>query len=241
LIQPQGWRTGLVRVEDILVGAGTAVTVGTIFWPRGAHGQLRASLASLLETGGAYFAVAVRRVLGRATEQEAAAASVEAVACGHRASDAFATFLTEPGPTRLPVMTWSKLLVAGNQLRVAGDALRLVDRLGGPSSAPAEVVARLVKLAGDLEQSILRTGRSILEPMPPATPGANSDRSRPDDIEGIVADALPSRTEPADAELDHVITFAWTAEWIGHVSHALEGLAAPLAQVQAIAARRWWQ
>src|SRR5262249_6717136 len=115
LIQPQGWRTGLVRVEDILVGAGTAVIAGTSFWPRGAPGALRASLASLLETGGAYFAVAVRRVLGRATEQEAAAASVEAVACGHRASDAFATFLAEPGPSRLPLATWSALLVAGNQ------------------------------------------------------------------------------------------------------------------------------
>src|SRR5206468_1005549 len=110
LIQPEGWRTGLVRVEDILVGAGTAVIVGTIFWPRGAHGQLGASLASLFEAGGAYFATAVRRLLGRATEEETSAASTDALACGLRASDAFATFLSEPGPRRLPVSTWGELL-----------------------------------------------------------------------------------------------------------------------------------
>jgi len=52
---------------------------------------------------------------------------------------------------------------------------------------------------------------------------------------------LPFRTDPADIELDHVILLTWTAEWIDHVSHALDRLAAPVAQVQAIAARRWWQ
>jgi uncharacterized membrane protein YccC len=241
LIQPEGWRTGLVRVEDILVGLGTAVIVGTIFWPRGAYGELRASLASLFDAGGAYFAAAVSRVLGRATEHEAAAASAQAVACGRRASDAFATFLTEPGQRRVPVTTWSELLVAGNQLRVAGDALRLLDRRRGPAFAPAGAVARLVKVAGDLELAIRRAGRSLVEPMAPPPPGGDSDRSRPDAVVGILADSLPSPTDPAEVALDRIITFAWTAEWIGHVSHAVDALAAPLAQVQAVAARRWWQ
>jgi len=241
LIQPEGWRTGLVRVEDILVGLGTAVIVGTIFWPRGAHGELRASLASLFEAGGAYFAAAVRRVLGRATQQEAAAASSQAVACGQRASDAFATFLTEPGPRRLPISIWSELLVAGNQLRVAGDGLLARGRPFGPASAPAEVVERLVDAADDLEQGIRRAGRSIVEPMSPPSPAENLAGSRPEAVGGILAEVLPFRTDPADIELDHVILLTWTAEWIDHVSHALDRLAAPVAQVQAIAARRWWQ
>ena len=241
LIQPEGWRTGLVRVEDILVGLGTAVIVGTIFWPRGAHGELRASLASLFEAGAAYFAAAVRRVLGRATQQEAAAASSQAVACGQRASDAFATFLTEPGPRRLPISIWSELLVAGNQLRVAGDGLLARGRPFGPASAPAEVVERLVDAADDLEQGIRRAGRSIVEPMSPPSPAENLAGSRPEAVGGILAEVLPFRTDPADIELDHVILLTWTAEWIDHVSHALDRLAAPVAQVQAIAARRWWQ
>jgi len=241
LIQPEGWRTGLVRVEDIFVGAGTAVIVGTIFWPRGAHGQLRASLASLLETGGAYFATAVRRRLGRATEEEAAAASTDALASGLRASDAFTAFLSEPGPRRLPVSTWGELLVAGNQLRVGGDALLALGRSRGPVSAPPKVVARLVNAAGDLEQAVLRAGRSIVEPAPSPPPAENSAGSRSYAAGGILADTLPSRTDLTDVELEHVLMLAWTAEWIAHVRHALGGLAAPLAQVRALAVRPWWQ
>jgi len=241
LIGPEGWRTGLVRVEDILVGVGTAVIVGTIFWPRGAYGELRASVASLFETGGAYFAAAARRVLGRATEWEAEAAAAHVVACGHRASEAFATFLAEPGPRRLPVSIWSELLVAGNQFRVAGDALRVVDRLSTPAAAPAAVIALLVTAAGNLEQAILRAGRTIVEPVPPPVPAGNPTGLQPGAVAGIVADALSSRTDLADVELDHIIALAWTAEWIEHVSYALNRLAAPLDQVRAVAGRPWWQ
>jgi hypothetical protein len=149
--------------------------------------------------------------------------------------------LIEPGPRRLPISTWSQLMVAGNQLRIAGDALQVVDRPDGPASGPAEVVARLVNAAGDLEQATLRAGRSIVEPADPPSPAENSAGSRPDAVGGILPDALPSRSNLADADLDHVITLVWTAEWIDHVGHALDALAAPLAQVQAVAARRWWQ
>ena len=239
LIQPEGWRTGLVRVEDILVGAGTAVIVGAIFWPRGAHGQLRASLASLFGAGGAYFAAAVRFLFDRATEEEASSASAHALACGLRASDAFATFLSEPGPRRLPVSTWGDLLVAGNQLRVAGDAVLLRGRSGGAVPAPAEVAAHMVQAAGDLEQAFLRAGRAMIEPVPPGLSADGPDERRSAAPGGVVAEALPSRADLAEADLEYVLTIAWTEEWIMHVLHSLDRLAALLAQVQSIAARPW--
>ena len=35
LIQPAGWRVGLIRIEDVAVGVGVGVLVGVLFWPRG--------------------------------------------------------------------------------------------------------------------------------------------------------------------------------------------------------------
>jgi hypothetical protein len=144
-------------------------------------------------------------------------------------------------PRRLPISIWSELLEAGKQFRVAGDALRVVDRLGSPAAGPAEVIALLVKAARGLEQAILRAGRTIVEPVPPPVPAGNPAGFQPDAVAGILADALPSQTDLADVELDHIIALARTAEWIDHVSRALKKLAAPLDQQRTIAGRPWWQ
>ena len=125
--------------------------------------------------------------------------------------------------------------------RLSGPAPRAHRRSRGPVSAPPKVVARLVNAAGDLEQAVLRAGRSIVEPAPSPPPAENSAGSRSYAAGGILADTLPSRTDLTDVELEHVLMLAWTAEWIAHVRHALGGLAAPLAQVRALAARPWWQ
>ena len=41
LIVPQGWRTGLIRIEDIAIGVTVSVVVGVLFWPRRAEVSVR--------------------------------------------------------------------------------------------------------------------------------------------------------------------------------------------------------
>ena len=36
IVQPTGWRVGLVRVEDVAIGCGVSLVVGFLLWPRGA-------------------------------------------------------------------------------------------------------------------------------------------------------------------------------------------------------------
>ena len=45
IIQPAGWRVGLLRVEDIALGCAVSLVVGLLFWPRGAGAALRRALA----------------------------------------------------------------------------------------------------------------------------------------------------------------------------------------------------
>jgi Fusaric acid resistance protein-like len=45
IIQPVGWRVGVVRVEDVAIGFAISLGVGLLFWPRGAAALLREQLA----------------------------------------------------------------------------------------------------------------------------------------------------------------------------------------------------
>ena len=60
IIQPTGWRVGLVRIEDIAIGVGVSLVVGVLFWPRGAAPALRQALAEAYADGAGYLASTVR-------------------------------------------------------------------------------------------------------------------------------------------------------------------------------------
>src|SRR5205807_2288626 len=45
LIQPSGWKVGLVRIEDVAIGFAISLGVGLLFWPRCAAAPLRENLA----------------------------------------------------------------------------------------------------------------------------------------------------------------------------------------------------
>src|SRR5262249_4461915 len=59
ILVPDGWRTGLVRVQDVALGAGISVAVGALLWPRGARGVARRSFAELLHAGSAHIRLAL--------------------------------------------------------------------------------------------------------------------------------------------------------------------------------------
>ncbi len=232
LIQPEGWRTGLVRLEDIVIGIGTAVIVGALFWPRGARGQLRACLRALFETGAAYVAAAARSVLGRGSDDAVAAAHTACLAANLRADDAFATFLNEHGPKQPPISTWSDLLVGGGQLRVVGEALTGLRREHPPVPELSDVTREMDGAVGNLEQAIIAAGYSIA-PDPRRSPAAlRLDAGARDPVE-LVAEA--GRATPAiasDAGMRDIVHVAWVAAWIVYLRRALDRLTEAVAQVR---------
>ena len=63
LLKPATWELGLVRVEDVLIGAGVGIAIGALIWPHGAAGQLRSALGALLQSAAGYAAGAARSCL----------------------------------------------------------------------------------------------------------------------------------------------------------------------------------
>jgi uncharacterized membrane protein YccC len=125
IVQPAGWRVGLLRIEDIALGCAVSLVVGLLFWPRGAAAALGDALAEAYGDSARYLAGAVRFAVGGGAVALAAPADeqVRAAAAARRLDDAFRGFLAERGPKRVPLAEVTALVTGVVGLRLAGDAV----------------------------------------------------------------------------------------------------------------------
>jgi uncharacterized membrane protein YccC len=126
---PEGWRTGLVRVQDIAIGAGISVAVGALLWPRGARGVARRSFAELLRVGASHLKLALDVSL-RGESGDLATAASAVTDARTRAVAALEDLALEHGGGHVDREGWGTLLVdaglvelaAGGIVRAAPDA-----------------------------------------------------------------------------------------------------------------------
>ncbi|HEY9240696.1 MAG TPA: FUSC family protein, partial [Streptosporangiaceae bacterium] len=95
IIQPAGWKVGIVRIEDVAIGFAISLGVGLVFWPHGAAALVRENLAEAYSRAADFVAAMVEQVTGldggpgpRQAEQAAEAAVI-------RMDDSFSQFLAE--------------------------------------------------------------------------------------------------------------------------------------------------
>jgi uncharacterized membrane protein YccC len=128
LIQPTGWRVGLVRIEDVAIGVGVSLVVGVLFWPRGAAPALRQALAAAYADGVGYFASTVRFGMSRGDPGAPALPvpaedAARAAAASRRLDDAFRTYLAERGAKRFSLADVAGLVTGVAGLRLEADAV----------------------------------------------------------------------------------------------------------------------
>jgi hypothetical protein len=101
LVQPTGWTTGLVRVQDIVIGASVSLLVALVFWPRRAVELLRSCTAELYQR------------LGDAAESPSSALDT-VLTSERRAHAAFTQFLDEHHQQSATKAPWATLMsIAG--------------------------------------------------------------------------------------------------------------------------------
>ena len=103
ILQPTGWRVGLVRIEDVAIGVGVSLVVGVLFWPRGAAPALRQALAEAYADGAGYLASTVRFGMSRGDPSTPRTRSVAATRPGplrHRAGSMTRSARTWPSAAR---------------------------------------------------------------------------------------------------------------------------------------------
>jgi len=132
IIQPVGWRVGVVRVEDVAIGFAVSLGVGVLFWPRGAGALLRSDLANAFARGADYVAATMRELAMGGDSSERARAARLAGAAVHRLDDVFRQYLTERSATRTNVEDVSALVSgAGRVRRVAQSLVALESMMDG--------------------------------------------------------------------------------------------------------------
>ncbi len=130
LIVPTGWQVGLIRVEDVVVGALVGIVVSVLLWPRGATAAVSKAIEDARTVGATFLKAAVLRVTRGASEDatdRVIALSHQALSASRTVDDAVRQYLSENGGTtalRAPVV------------RAANRAIRL--------RAAAELIADVV-------------------------------------------------------------------------------------------------
>ncbi|MCW2530116.1 MAG: hypothetical protein JWM76_4976, partial [Pseudonocardiales bacterium] len=169
IIEPAGWRVGLLRVEDIALGCAVSFLVGLLFWPRGARAALRRALAEAYVECADYLASAVEFGLLRcdASAPSRAAPNEEALraaAASRRLDDTFRTYLAERGAKPVPLTEVTTLVTGVAGLRLTGDAVMDLwqrdDGLAGGdrAAARAEILLSLSRVRDWYDQ----LGNSLL-------------------------------------------------------------------------------
>ncbi len=128
IIEPAGWRIGLLRVEDVALGCAVSLVVGVLFWPRGAGAALRQALSEAYTDTAGYLASAVNSGMlhcdgGAPSPAAPDRDAVRAAAAARRLDDTFRSYLAERGAKPLPLAEVTGLVTGVAGLRLAADAV----------------------------------------------------------------------------------------------------------------------
>ena len=126
IIDPEGWKVGLVRLEDIVIGCLVSVGVGVLFWPHGAAAALAERLAAAYRSAVAYLVVIVRGAAaygGRTADEIADDTAQAALGASRQLDEAFSQYLAERGARRFDLDDIATLLVGASRTRLIAHSL----------------------------------------------------------------------------------------------------------------------
>jgi len=147
IIDPVGSSVGLVRIEDVLIGAAVSVVVGLLFWPRGAGAELARALTDAYTTASAWLTDAVDQVARTSREEPwfGTPEGTAALASSQRLDDAYRQYLSERGAKPVPLPVVTRLLTGTARIRLTAltlEALPDVTLPGAPPPLPEVLAAR---------------------------------------------------------------------------------------------------
>jgi len=237
LISPAGWQVGLVRIEDLAVGAAISVVVGLLLWPRGARRELARSVAGFYRAVTAYLDRAFDRVLGFSAPAGPDPARRSVIQAAERAGEAFDAFLNERSAPSLDPQTAGFLLAAGNHAILAGDLLDIIStRLGYQASGcpdgarvlRAQVRVLLGGFSRLADRLALRDADAEIEPV--------SQRA----LRAAALDCL-RRWRNDESAGRGAMAVVMAGEWAQNLARLEEDLREPVAQAADAARTPWWR
>jgi uncharacterized membrane protein YccC len=179
LVEPIGWQIGVIRIQDVALGAAAGVVIGLAAWPRGAAGQLAQSLADAIEACGDLVAATVERRLRPVALEQLSRLRSRARAKTLRADGVLAVFLTERPDTE-EVALWEQMSVFAHT-RWYGAEMLARQSVAPPPPQAAPLVDALVERVHELHAAHTAVAAAIArrEPPPPVRAPIDVDRLDP--------------------------------------------------------------
>jgi len=238
LISPAGWQVGLVRIEDVAVGATVSIVAGILLWPRGARQELARSVASYYRALAAYLGTGFDRVLGFGMAGEFDELRRQAVRARDRAGEGLQVLLAERGVKHLEQHTAAALVIAGNQGMLGADALTVVATdLGYRAEACAEGAAAIRTEVNALQAQLtnladrLVAGRDARASTKPVSTPA---------MRAAVLGCMNRMAKDPSTERS-ALALVMAGEWAENLARLATGLEQPVSVAVAAARIPWWR
>jgi len=237
LLSPAGWQIGLIRIEDVALGAAISVVVGLLFWPRGARRELARGMANFYRAVEIYLDHAFDRVLGIELAGGVDAARGLTIQARDRATEAFDAFLNEKTPSPLDPQIAGSLLSAGNQALLAADLLEVVSGRMGYQASGCPDGARAVR---EQVHILLTRFSRLADQLALSDPKGNAERISAQALRGAALECIGDWRKD-DQVGRGALAVVIAAEWVQNVGRLEDGLDGPVATAVAAARAPWWR
>ncbi len=204
---PPKVQDGITRVEDIAMGAGVALLVGFLFWPRGAAGYLRERIADGITAAAHYLSTTLRSFADQGLQRQVTKSRTESVTAIYRAFETYDTAVTQRGPHE-DIEEWEPSMTLAYLVNAVGRIMgvfAIEDPIARthPELAPAIEAARQ---AGDEQWNALAAQIDPRSDDPPPLPP----------IPDLPYPTLQTVTTAKDANA--LVIAVWLTDWVTHLS-----------------------
>ena len=229
ILQPVGWRVGLVRLEDIAIGSAISLGVGLLFWPRGAATLLRENIATSFSRNADYVLAAERELVDGEGAGATAAASAASATAAHRLDDAYRQALAERSAQQDAFAELVPLVAGAARVRRAGSSLAALTRMSEQGERLTACAANLDGEAHALRAWYVTLGDALVHHTsvpPPQAPDPEGRRR----LLGCVREALSSGDK---ARMRPALDLIWAGQHLDALAALEEHLSRHAARAQA--------
>lgn len=238
IVEPDGWKLGVIRVEDVALGCAVSLVLGVLLWPRGATGVLRRSIADGVDAGATYLEATVTYGLSRCDPEQPEAVNPQkardaAQAAARRLDDAFREYLSERGAKSVSLADVSVLIAGVTAIRTTADNIHVL--WGSARRKGAGDRAAIVGALSQATDSVIQWIHDLSHVMM----SSNSELAEPQDFTVSPEDLVALvRRELSDAQgngTTAAFKIVWTDDYLRRL-HDLESRMLPVVK-EIVAAR----
>jgi uncharacterized membrane protein YccC len=237
LIAPTGWQLGLVRLEDVALGAAISVVVALLLWPRGARRDLAAAVAGLFRADAVGLGRVFERLLARGSPGSVSEARATAERARGRADEALDQFLSERGSKRPDPQRAAMLVASGSDMILFSDLIDALSDMGYQGNGHVDsrdalseqirILLETLHCQADRLDTTIHTNAPVAAVSPTV-------------LREVSLRCLGGWRDEPDFERSAIALVA-VAEWVEVLDKLLARLHEPVSDVVAASAVPWWR